>query len=366
MKELASMTAAEGSPAAVPDDPAGSRPSATPALRPPGAPENPGRRIDPLHLLERFGLIVLFALIIVLFSILRPDTFATADNFRAIVTSQSVVAVAALALIFPLMTGRFDISVGSILGICAIGCAAAMSSHGFALVPAIAFGLAMGLVIGLVNGVVVARLGVNSIIGTLGTATVMGGLITAYTQGIPVTTGLSPTLTNVGSTEVFGIPTLFLIMLVISVIVWYLLTQTPFGRQLAAIGINQRAAELTGLRVRRLVMLSFVFSGLFAAAAGVLQVGAQGSGDPQSGGITFILPAIAAVFLGATTWTPGRFNVPGTIIALFFLSTTVSGLALLGAAPWVSDVFNGTAIVVAIALSVQFRRRRTGEVAAGI
>lgn len=324
------------------------------------------RRIDPLDLLERFGLVLLFAVIVALFSIWRPNTFATSDNFRAIVTSQSVVAVAALALIFPLMTGRFDISVGGILGICAIGCAATMSSHGFALVPAIGFGLAMGLFIGLVNGVVVAYLGVNSIIGTLGTATVMGGLITAYTKGIPVTTGLSPTLTELGSKEVFGIPTLFLIMLAISVVVWYVLTQTPFGRQLAAVGINQRAAELTGLRVRRIVMLSFVLSGLFAAAAGVLQVGAQGSGDPQSGGIGFILPAIAAVFLGATTWTPGRFNVPGTIIALFFLGTTVSGLALVGAAPWVSEAFNGTAIVVAIALSVQFRRRRTGEVAVGI
>lgn len=277
-----------------------------------------------------------------------------------------MVAVAALALIFPLMTGRFDISVGGILGICSIGCAATMSSHGFALVPAIAFGLAMGLFIGLVNGCVVAYLGVNSIIGTLGTATVMAGLITAYTTGIPVTTGLSPTLTELGSKEIAGIPTLFLIMLVISAVVWYVLTQTPFGRQLAAVGINQRAAELTGLRVRRIVMLSFVLSGLFAAAAGVLQVGAQGSGDPQSGGIGFILPAIAAVFLGATTWTPGRFNVPGTIIALFFLGTTVSGLALVGAEPWVSEAFNGTAIVVAIALSVQFRRRRTGEVEIGI
>ncbi len=340
--------------------------TASPATERPESTTVEKRRIDPLDLLERFGLIILFAAIVILFSIWRPNTFATSDNFKAIVTSQSVVAVAALALIFPLMTGRFDISVGSILGICSIGCAATMSSHGFALLPAVAFGLAMGLFIGLVNGGVVAYLGVNSIIGTLGTATVMGGLITAYTKGIPVTTGLSPTLTELGSKEIAGIPTLFLIMLVISVVVWYVLTQTPFGRQLAAVGINQRAAELTGLRVRRIVMLSFVLSGLFAAAAGILQVGAQGSGDPQSGGLGFILPAIAAVFLGATTWTPGRFNVPGTIIALFFLGTTVSGLALVGAQPWVSEAFNGTAIVVAIALSVQFRRRRTGEVAVGI
>ena len=104
---------------------------------------------------------------------------------------------------------------------------------------------------------------------------------------------------------------------------------------------------------------------MLAGVAGILQIAAQGAADPQVGGITFILPAIAAAFLGATTWRPGRFNVPGTLIALLFLGTTVSGLALVGTEPWVTDVFNGAAIIVAIGLSAQFRRRRTGELEIG-
>ncbi len=334
------------------------------------APSSPAARAgharsNALDLLERFGLLLLFVLVIVVFSILRPHTFATVANFQTIVTSQSVLAICALALIFPLMGGRFDISIGAILGICAIATTAVMSKHGFALVPAIAFALAFGLLIGLINGVMVAYLGVNAIIGTLGTATVIAGLVTAYTHGIPITAGLSETLTGLGSDKVAEIPVLFLIMLAVSVIVWYALGHTPYGRQLAAVGVNQRAALLTGMNVRRIILSSFVLAGLLGGVAGILQVANQGSGDPSTGGITFILPAVAAVFLGATTWHPGRFNVPGTVLALFFLGTTVSGLALVGAEPWISEVFNGMAIIVAIALSAQFRRRRTGEMSIG-
>jgi ribose transport system permease protein len=317
-------------------------------------------RWDPLTLLERFGLLMLFAALVALFSLLRPDTFATTANWQTIATSQSVLAVAALALIVPLISGRFDVSVGAILGLCSIACTAAMSKHGFALVPAIAIALAIGALLGAVNGIIVAYLGVNSIIATLGTSTIMGGLVSAYTNGIPISSGLSTQLTDFSAKMVLGVPALFVVMLAFAVVVWFLLTQTPYGRNLAAIGSNLRAAVLTGVDVQRKVMWSFVLSGLLAGVAGVLQVGATGSGDPSVGGINFIVPALAAVFLGATTWHPGKYNVPGTILGLFFVGTAVSGLALLGVRPWVTDVFNGSAVVIAIIVSAQFRRRRTG------
>lgn len=322
-------------------------------------------KADPLDLLERFGLLILLGIVIVVFSLLRPDTFATAANFRSIVTTLSVGAVASLALMMPLIAGRFDVSVGATLGVCAIAAAAAMSKSGLPLVPAILVALIFGAVIGLFNGVIVAYLGVSSIIGTLGTSTVLVGLISAYSKGTPISEGLSRTLTDIGIETVAGIPALFIITLLVAAVVWYVATQTPYGRRLEAVGVNMRAAKLTGLPTRPIVVLSFVAAGLLAAVAGVMQIGAQGAADPQVAGITFILPAIAAVFLGATTWKPGRFNVPGTLIALFFVGTTVSGLALVGAAPWVTDVFNGSAIIVAIALSAQFRRRRTGELEIG-
>lgn len=318
-----------------------------------------------LKLAERFGLLALFAIVIVVFSVADSKTFATAANFRNIATSQSVLAVIALALIFPLVGGRFDVSVGANMGLCAILAAALMGNYHFTLAPAIVAAVAAGSLIGAINGTIVTYLGVNSIIATIGTGSILGGLVQAYTKGTPITNGLSPTLTNLSGKTIFGIPDLFIVMLVLSAIVWFVLTQTPYGRRLLATGSNQSAARLTGVNVRRTILVSFALSGCLAGAAGVLLLASEGSGDPSAGGLSSILPALAAVFLGATTWHPGRYNVPGTIIGLFFVGTTISGLVLSGVAPWVTDVFNGAAVVIAIAISAQFRRQRTGTLEIG-
>jgi ribose transport system permease protein len=314
---------------------------------------------------ERFGLLVLLIIMAVIFSIQLPDTFATAANWRAIAVSQAVLAVAAMALMLPLVAGRFDISVGANIGITSIACAAAMSKHSYPLIAAIAVALAIGLAIGVVNGLLVAYLGVNSIIATLGVGIILGGLVQAYTEGVPISSGLSPSLTGLSADLWLGIPVLFIIMLAIGGLTAVVLNQTTFGRYMVATGANEVAARLNGMPVRRILLGSFVVGGLLAGAAGVLQVAAQGNGNPQVGGIQFILPALAAVFLGATTLRPGTYNVAGTILALFFIGVAVSGLAILGAQPWVTDVFNGAAVVVAVTLSAQFRRRRTGAAELG-
>ncbi len=280
-------------------------------------------------------------------------------------SSQPVLAIAALALIVPLIGGRFDISVGANLGLCAVVVAAAMSQFQLSLVVAIALDVAVGASIGFLNGLLVAFLGVTSIIGTLGVSTILGGIITGYTGGIPISNGISPLLTDLSIKVVFGVPVMVLIMLLIAALTWFILTQAPYGRHLTAVGANQDAARLTGLRVRWIVLLGFVMSGALAGLAAVLQIGSEGNADPSLIGITFILPALAAAFLGATTWHPGRYTVQGTIIALFFLGTTISGLALISTASWVTDVFNGGAVVFAITLSAQLRRRRTGSTEAG-
>jgi ribose transport system permease protein len=345
------------------------RAMATTNLPTAGAPlasaQSKSARGNVLEVAEQFGLPALFALMILVFCLLRPETFATAANFRNIATSQSVLAIAALALILPLTGGRFDVSVGSTLGLCAIVSAALMGKHGYGLVPAIIVTVAVGAAIGLVNGVVVAYLGVNSIIATIGTGTVIGGIVQAYTKGVPITDGISTRLTELSGKSLIGIPQMFLIMLVIAVGTWFLLTQTPYGRNLTATGVNESAARLVGIKVHRVVLGSFVGAGALAGAAGVMQVAAQGSGDPGVGGLGFILPALAAVFLGATTLRPGTYNVPGTIIGLLFVGTAISGLVLMGVEPWVTDVFNGSAVVVAIVISAQLRRRRTGATEMG-
>jgi ribose transport system permease protein len=314
---------------------------------------------------ERFGLLVIFAVVVMVFGLLNPATFLTLANAQNIVASQSVLAVVGLALMMPLVGGRFDVSVGGILAVCAVVCAMLMSSLHLPLPLAVVAAIALGTAVGLVNGAIVAFLGVNSIIATIGTGTVLGGLVQALTGGIPISTGLSPALTELSTVAIAGVPAVFVVAVVLAVAVWFVLTQTPFGRRLVATGSNPAAAHLVGVKTRRVVLTSFLCSGGLAGVAGVLQVAVQGSGDPGTGGLPFILPALAAVFLGATTWRPGTYNVPGMLIGLLFVGAMISGFVLLGVQPWVTDVLNGAVVVAAIIVSAQIRRRRTGALAIG-
>jgi ribose transport system permease protein len=302
---------------------------------------------------------------IVAFSIARPETYATSTNFQAILQNQSVNAVLAFALVVPLVAKRFDLSVGAVAGLTGVAAASAME-HGASLFVAILIAPTIGIVIGAINGFLVARLGVNSLIATIGTSTVVGGAVQAYTKGVPISSGLSPTLTDLSGQRAAGLPALFIIMILIGVVVWYVLRQTPYGRELESVGSNADSARLVGISVERVVLTSFMLSALLASIAGLLIVARQGSANPATaGGVEAMLPALAAVFLGATSIRPGFYNVVGTLVGLYLVGSTVSGLTLLGAAPWVEPVFNGSIIVVAVALSTYIGRRRTGVVEIG-
>lgn len=332
---------------------------------PPTLAESTAQKSVLADLIERFGLVALFLGVIVVFSVLRPEIFPTSANFRSIAISGSVLAVVAMALILPLVTGRFDISVGANVGLCSIASAGAMSQFGVNPFVAMLISVALGSLIGLINGLLVSFLGINSIITTLGTSTVIAGIVQAYTGGIPISAGLSPTLTDLSNQLFLGVPVLFVIMLVIGAAVLVLLEHSTLGRYFAAVGSNEKAASLTGLPTRRIVLAGFVGAGFLAGVAGILQIASQGNGNPQVGGIGFMLPALAAVFLGATTIRPGTYNLIGALIGLFFVGTTISGLSLMGVQPWITDVFNGLAVIVAVGLSAVFRRRRTGVAVMG-
>jgi ribose transport system permease protein len=334
-------------------------------LSAPHSEETLARQSRVFEIFERFGLIGLIVIAIIVFSITAPQTFPTFANAQNIASSQAILAVLGLAIMFPLIVGRFDVSAGSVLGASAVLSAWLMTDLGWGTVPSMLASLALGSVIGTVNGVIVAYLGVNSIIATIGVATIIAGILQAFTSGVAITGGIDQLLTGLSTAKVFEIPALFLIAMVICAIGWFVITQTPWGRRLTAIGSNASSARLVGIPVRRTVVSAFATGGLLAGLGGVMQVAIQGSGDPGIGGLAYILPALAAVFLGATTWRPGTYNVPGMIIALFFIGIAVTGLVLTGVAPWVTDVFNGLAVVVALIISAQLRRRRTGQAELG-
>lgn len=308
-------------------------------------------------LLQRYGLAVLFVIAAVTFSALLPDSFPTLLNVRNIAGSQAVLAILALAALPPLIAGQFDMSLGSVLSLASVATASALSRFGISLWLAIPIGIVLGALLGLCNGLLIAKVGVNALITTLGVATAITGVLSWYTGGTSILTGIPDALTDVGSGVFLGLPQPLYLMGAVALFVWYLLEHTPFGRHLHAIGVNPSAARLVGLDVERHVIGSFVLSGALVGLAGVLLVARQGGGNPLMGNY-FLMPALSAVFLGATAIHPGRFNVPGTILAVFFLAVSVSGLALAGVDNWVDSIFNGAALVIAVALSTILGKRR--------
>jgi ribose transport system permease protein len=309
---------------------------------------------------ERGGLVVLLAVAIVVFSIAAPDTFPTSANLQSILQSNSVLGVIAIAAVIPFVAGQFDLSIAANAGFGSLVCGALMSLHGWALIPAILVAIALTSLVGLINGVVVARLGVNSIITTLGTASVLSGLVIWISKGNVLAQGISPKLLEFGSGKSAGIPHVFFVLIAVVLVAGYLLRQTPFGRSLYAMGDNERAAQLVGMPVGRMTVVAFVIGGALAGCGGVLQVSASGAADPQFGP-NLLLPALSAVFLGATAIRPGEYNVIGTLIAVAFNAVSISGLLLAGVADWVQPVYIGVTLVVAVALSTVLRKRRTGQ-----
>ncbi|HEY3737509.1 MAG TPA: ABC transporter permease [Jatrophihabitans sp.] len=289
-----------------------------------------------------------------------PNTFATVRNWQIIGSSQAVNLVIALALMIPLLSNNFDLSVGSTASLTSMLTAGFMARDGWNLGEAIVVVLVIGLLIGAVNGLLVTRFGLNGLIATLGSATVLDGLQSWYSHNLSISSGFSQHLVDFGTATLWGVPWLAVVALLIALAAGYVVTQTPFGRRLVAIGSSNQAARLVGVRVDRLVLTSYMTSGGLAAAAGVLLLAQQGSAIPGATGIGVLLPALAAVYLGASTWTPGQFNVIGTILGLILVAVIVSGLTLGGAATWVSGVSDGGALILAVGASAAFRRKRRG------
>jgi ribose transport system permease protein len=260
----------------------------------------------------------------------------------------------------PLVAGEFDLSVGSVAGLAAVVSASWMTKHGASVLEGVAIAIAVGAFVGLINGLFVSYLRVTSLIATLGTATLINGVVNQYTQGSSII-GVPSSLTNFGAGTTIGLPNTLFVLAGVCAITIYVLEWTPFGRYLRSMGSNRSAAALVGLSVRRLTILSFATGGLLAGGAGALLVSRIGGASPNTG-FDYTLPALAAVFLGATTVRPGEFNTLGVMVAIFFLGALSSGLTLAGAPDYVQDYVNGGALVLGVAMSALLAGRRRREI----
>jgi ribose transport system permease protein len=303
----------------------------------------------------RYALLLAWIAIIVVFGLLKPDTFLTTANFQTIFGSQAVLLILTLALIVPLTAGEFDLSVAGTLGLSLVLVGWLNVNHGWPIGLAVAAALLAGLLVGLANGFFVVVVGVESIVVTLGMGTLLAGIAVGVNN--ETISGISQSLVDASRTNLFGIQTAFWFGLVLTAIVWYVYSHTPLGRHLYFVGAGRDVARLTGLRVDMLRIGSLAFSGVVAALAGVVLAGTLGAADPNVGP-SYLLPAFAAAFLGSTAIRPGRFNPWGGFIAVYFLITGITGLQLLGLVGWIEQFFYGASLVLAVTFSRLMGRRR--------
>jgi len=300
---------------------------------------------------DRFSGLYLWALFIIVFGIWTPSEFLTTSTLHSVAAQQAVTGMIGLAVLIPLAAGLYDLSVGATANVSGILTIVLMNNHHWAVAPAILAGILVAVAIGLVNSLIVVRLGVNSFIATLGMGSVLSAvevIISSNSQPIPP---VSTAWNNFTQTTLGGFQIVVLYMLVLAVLLWWLTAHTPVGRYMYAIGGNPEAARLSGVRINRYTTFALVTSATVSGLAGVMFSSLDG--PSLDFGPTLLLPAFAAAFLGSTQLIPGRFNVWGTLLAIYVLATGVQGLQLVSGASWLSDMFNGVALIIAVALSIQ-------------
>jgi ribose transport system permease protein len=303
-----------------------------------------------------WGLLVLLIMLIIVFSLLKPDTFLTYFNIRSILSNKSVQALVALSVFIPMTANQFDLSAGFNIGISQV-LAIGLQAQGLPWWAAVAAVIVLGAFVGLINGLLVTRIKIDSFIATLGTGTVLYGLNAWYTGGQQVLGDLPPAFLAISGNIGF-IPAPAIYTLIVALLLWLVFEFLPLGRYLYVLGASPRAAELNGISAKRYVTFGFIAAGTLSAFAGVvlqsqLQVGQSSVGQE------YLLPAFTAALLGATSIRPGRVNVWGTVLAVAVLAVTVAGLNQLGAPFFVEPLFNGLMLILAVGLAVQAAERRT-------
>jgi len=309
------------------------------------------------RLIPVYGLVLLTLFLIVLFSVLLPDTFPTMLNLRAILSDKSIIALLSLAAMVPMAAGRIDLTVGYGIVIWHILAISLQTKFGIPWPMSVLIVLCLGALVGFFNGMLVEVAKIDSFIATLGTGTILYALALWHTGGRQMVGLLPDGFYAINGTFIMGLPITAYYLLIITVVMWLILEYTPIGRYLYAIGANPRAAELNGIPTRKFVVGAFVTSGLMTALAGVLLASKLRIGQ-ASVGLEFLLPALVGAFLGSTTIKPGRVNVWGTIVGVAILAAGISGIQQFGGSFWVEPMFNGITLLVAIGIAGYAQRRK--------
>jgi ribose transport system permease protein len=298
--------------------------------------------------LNRFGLLIVWLLVAAFFSALSPRIFLSWANIANIFGSQAVLVVLTMGMLIPLTVGEFDISVAGLTSTCLMLIGVLNVHRGWPIIWVVPTVLVVALAVGVINAFIVVRIGVSSLVATLGMGTLLMGA--AYGISNLSIIGISEALIAFARTKLLGLQLAFYYGLVLTILWWYVQFFTPLGRQLVFVGASPSVARLSGIEVDRLRIGALIACSFISAFGAVVLAGVLGSADPTAA-TGYLLPPFAAAFLGATAITPGRFNPWGAFIAVYFLVTGIVGLQILGFSGWIEQVFYGGALIAAVTLS---------------
>jgi len=302
--------------------------------------------------IRNIGAVYVLIVICVVFTIWAPQTFPVMATVKQILDNNAITGLAALALIVPLSTRTFDLSFAYIMSLSGVTAAHLVVSDNTNLWLAMLAGIGVALVIGVINGFVVVVMRIDSFIGTLATGSLVQAFISFVTGDNTINSVKLAGPFSTMSQGVFGgviYPVYY--VLALAILLWLFMEYTATGRRLYATGFNPDAARLANIKVNKLRFCSLLTSAAISGFAGVMLASSLSSGDP-SAGTSYLLPAFATLFVGATVFKQGRFNAWGTIVAVLMLGTGTVGLGLVAAPLWAADMFTGVVLIAALSANV--------------
>lgn len=338
---------------AQPPDPVAGEPMITDAIAAPRVRSQ--RRIKAEHVRD-YGIVVFAIALFVYFSI-ASSVFLTKNNLLNLVFQNATIGIPACAVTFTIIAGNFDLSLGSIFVLSEVlsADAAVHLGVGWAFPVAIAAGAGMGLI----NGVLVTKLRVNAFLATLATGLSFGGIAVGVTHGGLLITPTQSAFTFLGQHKIAGIQWPVIIFAVVAIVFQLVLAYTVFGRHLYGVGGNRDAARLSGIKVDRTVIITFVVTGAACGLAGLIDASTTGSGTSDMSGLggSLALLAIAGVALGGTSIFGGIGSVWRTVLGVLMLGIITNGFDLLAVPDYWQNVVRGALIIAAVAISSVIERR---------
>jgi ribose transport system permease protein len=304
--------------------------------------------------IRELTLFLLIAALVIVMSVLSPY-FLSLANFRAMAVGLIPTAIIAVGMTMLLVSGNFDLSVGSVLALSST-VLALLVTGGLPIPLAVILTLALGLMIGLANGLIVTGIGVNPLVATLGTMSVARGVALVLTEGFSIA-NLPPSFGWAGKSEILGMPAMFWLMIAIVIAGDLAMRHLAFLRQAYFIGANERAARLSGMPVARVKCAAFMITAGLAAIAGMLLASRLMSGTPTAGN-ALELQVLAAAVIGGASLRGGEGTVLGAILGVVFVALVNNAMTMLAVSIYWQMIVTGLVLVAAVAVDMLVKRRR--------